>query len=67
MLIAFTNITDHSEAEMVEIVQQTLKEFEIVGRVGCLTMDNASNNNTLMSGMENSSDDYCIRKRISKA
>lgn len=47
---------------MVEIFEQKLKEFEIVRHVGCLTMDNASNNDTLMLALENSIDNYCIRE-----
>ncbi|BBM99603.1 hypothetical protein Mp_1g22340 [Marchantia polymorpha subsp. ruderalis] len=65
-LLTFTDTTDHSGAGLAEIVQHTLEEFEIVERIGCLTMDNASNNDTLMSALENSIVDYCIREKILK-
>ncbi|PTQ46678.1 LOW QUALITY PROTEIN: hypothetical protein MARPO_0010s0077 [Marchantia polymorpha] len=63
-LLTFTDKTDHSGARLAEI--HTLEQFEIVEHIGCLTMDNASNNDTLMSALENSIVDYCIREKILK-
>lgn len=51
---------------MAKVVQQTLKEFEIVKRFGCLFMNNASNNDTQVSTLADSFGDYCIHEEISK-
>ena len=48
---------------MAEILQRTLEDFDIVGCVECLTMDNASNNDTLASALADNIKAYCIRER----
>jgi hypothetical protein len=59
--LPFTDTTDHSGAGMAEIVQSTLEQFGIVERLGCATMDNASNNDTLMSSLAETLESYFIR------
>src|SRR5689334_3461743 len=38
--------TDHSGCRMASIVKSALDEFGLIARLGCLTMDNASNSDT---------------------
>jgi hypothetical protein len=51
-LLLFQDTTDHSGAGMAEIVNKCLQEFDIQDRLKCITMDNASNNDTLASHLE---------------
>lgn len=46
-LLAFTDTTDHNRAWIAKIIYQTLEEFEIVARVWCLNMNNASNKESM--------------------
>lgn len=50
-LIAFDKTTDHTGLGMSEIVFETIEEFGLTNKLGSITMDNASNNNTLMSSL----------------
>jgi hypothetical protein len=45
-LLAFQDTIDHSGVGMAALVKSALDGFELSARFGCLTMDNASNNDT---------------------
>ena len=47
-LLSFVETTDHTGSSMACLVSTALEEFELTSRLGCLAMDNASNNNSLM-------------------
>jgi hypothetical protein len=53
-LLIFSNIKNHTGAAMAEVVGCTLDDYGIANRVGCITMDNASNNDTLISALSES-------------
>jgi len=48
-LLQFQETTDHSGSGMAEIVNSTLNEFGLTARLGCITMDNATNNDSLVT------------------
>eukprot|EP00474_Spongospora_subterranea_P005608 CRZ06066.1 hypothetical protein [Spongospora subterranea] len=50
-LLTFQDTTDHTGAGMAALVKETMVEFDFAARLGCLTMDNASNNDTLVSAL----------------
>ncbi len=50
-LLAFKETTEHAGVSMAELVKATLDDFSITNHLGCLTMDNASNNNTLVQSL----------------
>jgi hypothetical protein len=58
-LIAFQDTTDHTGVGMAAIVRSVLDEFELTSRLGCLTMDNASNNDTLARSLRENLQDVC--------
>ena len=53
-LLTFQETTDHQGAALSAIVQSTLEDFGLCKRIGCITMDNASNNDTLMKALSQS-------------
>lgn len=51
-LLAFRYVTtDHSGASLAKILFDILRDYGITGKVGQITMDNASNNNTFMTSL----------------
>jgi hypothetical protein len=52
-LVAFRYVEgEHSGANLAKIMQDILANLDCLGRIGTITLDNASNNNTLMESME---------------
>ena len=64
-LLSFCETTDHTGSGMARLVKTTLEEFGLTARLGCLTMDNASSNDSLISSLfENLQDSSSERENF---
>ena len=57
-LLTFQDTTDHSGAGQAAIVKEHLDFFGLSERLGCLTMDNATNNDTLVVSLAGSMENF---------
>jgi hypothetical protein len=65
-LLAFQDTTDHTGASMANIMMSCLDEINISARLGCITMDNASNNDLLVTSFTHALNQSGIGDPVSK-